>query len=68
MKRLSTQERARIVAALVEGNSNRVTYRMTGFAKYTVTKLLVALCDACAEYQDRVMLDLPCKVAQCHEV
>ena len=35
--RLSTQERARIVPAPVEGDSIRVIARMTGFAKNTVT-------------------------------
>jgi len=35
MNRLSTQERARILACLVEGNSIRATCRMTGAAKGT---------------------------------
>src|SRR5436190_10316077 len=68
MNRLSTQERTRIVSALVEGNSIRATCRMTEFAKNTVTKLLVDLGGACSEYQDRVMHDLPCKRLQCDEV
>ncbi len=33
MNRLSTKQRAQIVAALVEGNSIRATCRMTGTAK-----------------------------------
>ena len=43
MNRLSTKQRAQIVAALVEGNSIRATSRMTGAAKGTVLKLLAAL-------------------------
>ena len=45
--------RAQIIGCLVEGNSIRATVRMTGAAKNTVTKLLVDLGAACAEYQDR---------------
>lgn len=36
MNRLSTEERSRIIACLVEGNSQRATVRMTGIAKKTV--------------------------------
>ena len=43
MNRLSTERRAQIVSALVEGNSIRSTCRMTGAAKGTVLKLLVDL-------------------------
>jgi IS1 family transposase len=67
MNRLSPAKRAQIVAALVEGNSVRATCRMTGAAKGTVLKLLVDLGGACAEYQDQVLRDLPCKRIQCDE-
>lgn len=43
MNRLSTAERARIIACLVEGNSIRATVRMTGYAKNTIVKLLAEL-------------------------
>jgi len=52
MNRLSTAERARIIGALVEGNSIRATCRMTGAAKNTVTKLLVDIGRAVSYYQD----------------
>ena len=39
MNRLSTSERARVVASVVEGNSVRSTVRMTGVAKNTIVKL-----------------------------
>lgn len=68
MNRLSTSERATIVRALVEGNSIRATCRMTGAAKGTVTRLLVALGRACDDYQDRALRGLPCKRIQCDEI
>ena len=68
MNRLSTEKRAQIVGALVEGNSIRATVRMTGAAKNTVTKLLVDLGSACAEYQDDVLRELPCTTIQADEI
>jgi IS1 family transposase len=68
MNRLTTQERARVVACLVEGNSIRATVRMTGVAKNTITKLLVDLGQICSEYQDDVMRGLTCKRVQCDEI
>src|SRR5882724_10606300 len=68
MNRLSTRERAKIVACLVEGNSIRATCRMTGASKNTVTKLLVDLGTACSDYQDRAMRDLPCQRIQADEI
>ena len=41
MNSLSVADRTRIIACLVEGNGIRATCRMTGFAKNTVTNLLV---------------------------
>jgi len=68
MNRLSTERRARVIAALVEGNSIRSTVRLTGVAKNTVTKLLVDLGEACWLYQDAAMRNLPCTLLQCDEV
>src|SRR5438105_15703151 len=68
MNRLSTEQRARIIGCLVEGMSIRATVRMTGAAKNTVTKLLADLGQACSEYQDRVMRDLPCQRIECDEI
>jgi len=68
MNRLSTEKRAQIIGSLVEGNSIRATVRMTGAAKNTVTKLLVDLGGACAEYQDRTLRELPCVDVQCDEI
>ena len=68
MNKLSSKERAAIIAALVEGNSIRATCRMTGAAKGTVLKLLADLGAACARYQDQVLRNLPCKRIQCDEI
>jgi IS1 family transposase len=68
MNRLTTAQRARIVGCLVEGNSIRATVRMTGAAKNTITKLLADLGEACADYQDGVFQNLPCKVVEADEI
>ena len=68
MNRLSTEKRAAIVAALVEGNSIRATCRMTGAAKGTVLKLLSDLGLVCSIHQDHLMRDLPCKRIQVDEI
>ncbi|WHZ23507.1 MAG: hypothetical protein OJF47_002619 [Nitrospira sp.] len=68
MNKLSTKERAAIIAALVEGNSIRATCRMTGAAKGTALKLLVDLGKACARYQDEKLRNLQCKQIQCDEI
>ena len=68
MNRLTTQKRAQIIGCLVEGNSIRATVRMTGAAKNTITKLLADLGEACAEYQDGVLQQLPCKVVEVDEI
>jgi IS1 family transposase len=53
---------------LTEGNSLRATTRMAGCSINTVTKLLIDVGGACAEYQDRVMRDLPCQRIECDEI
>jgi IS1 family transposase len=68
MNQLSTARRAQIISALVEGNSVRATCRMLDVDKGTVLKLLVDLGGACAEYQDRMLRNLPCKRVQCDEI
>jgi IS1 family transposase len=68
MNKLTTEKRAQIIGCLVEGMSIRATVRVTGAAKNTVTKLLVDLGQACSEYQDRLMRDLPCKRLECDEI
>lgn len=52
MNKLSTEEKVRVVACLVEGNSLRATVRMTGIHRTTIQNLLVELGEACSLYQD----------------
>ncbi len=68
MNKLTTAERTQIVAALVEGNSIRATCRMTGFAKGTVTKLLVDLGRACAKFHSETVVELHSRRIQCDEI
>lgn len=68
MRQLNTEKRAQILKCLVEGNSIRATVRMTGAAKNTVVKLLVDVGIACAEYQNEVLRNLPCKRIQVDEI
>ncbi len=68
MNKLSTTERTQIVRALVEGNSIRSTSRLTGFSRNTIAKLLQEIGEACYQYQDKAMRNLPCKRIQCDEI
>jgi IS1 family transposase len=68
INRLSMSDRARVVAALVEGNSIRSSVRLTGIAKNTVAKLLVDLGVACSAFQDTTIRGLKSKRVQCDEI
>lgn len=68
MNRLSVSDRARIIAALVEGNSLRSTSRLCGVAFNTVLKLLPEIGTACAEYHDTHVRRLAAKRIQCDEI
>jgi IS1 family transposase len=68
MNKLSTEDRAKIIGCLVEGNSLRATSRMTGVAFNTVLKLLPDIGRACSMYQDKVFRNLKCKRVQCDEI
>ena len=68
MNQLTKDKRVRVIAALVEGNSIRATVRMTSVAKNTVTKLLRDIGQACEQYHDEVMVELPCKRLQVDEI
>ena len=68
MNRLSTAERAQIVAALVEGVSIRSITRMYGFSKNTVAKLTVELGAACSKYMAENLRNLPCRRVQVDEI
>jgi IS1 family transposase len=68
MKTLTTADRARAVAALVEGNSIRSTVRLTGIAKNTVAKLVIDLGQACISYHDEHVRNLRVRRLQCDEI
>ena len=68
MNQLTTEERSRVVAALVEGNSLRSISRMTGVHRTTVMKLLAHLGRACSIYQDKAFRNLSCKRIEADEI
>jgi IS1 family transposase len=68
MNRLSTAERAKVVAVLVEGNSLRATARITGIARMTIEKLLRDLGTACAAHHDRAVRGLTSQRIQVDEI
>jgi IS1 family transposase len=68
MNRLSTEKRAQVIGALVEGNSIRATVRMTGVAKNTIVKLLADMGEACSAHMNEVMVDLPCQRIEADEI
>lgn len=68
MNRKSLADRAKILQLLVEGNSLRSTSRIADCSINTVTKLLVETAEACAGYQDKHLVNLPCKRIQVDEI
>jgi IS1 family transposase len=68
MNILDTDKRAQILNCLAEGCSMRSTARLTGVAKKTVERMLVAAGRTCAAYQDKVMRNLYCKLLQVDEI
>jgi IS1 family transposase len=68
VNKLSIEQRTRIFAALVEGNSIRAIARMTGKSRNTIDKLLCDLGRACSEYQDKTFRNLQCQRIQCDEI
>lgn len=68
MNRLPLEDRVRILAALVEGNSVRGTARMCGVDKKTVLRLLADIGDACDAYQSHTIKRLHSRQIQCDEI
>lgn len=68
MNRLPLEKQTAIIRALVEGNSLRSTTRMVGVSINTVTKLLVELGEACAQFHDFAVRGVGCKRIQCDEI
>lgn len=68
MKKLNIERQAAILRCLVEGNSINSTSRITGAAPNTIADLLRRAGEACADYQDRHMINLPCTNIQLDEI
>ena len=68
MNRLTKEQRTKVIAALVEGNSLRATARMCDVVFNTVLKLLPEIGRVCLEYQDKALRNLTCKRIQCDEI
>jgi IS1 family transposase len=68
MNKLGTSERARIVAAMVEGNSLRSVSRMTGNSLVTILKLLADFGSVCAEYHNALVRGVNARRVQCDEI
>ena len=68
MNRLSTEKRRLLIRCLVEGMSVRAASRTAGTSKNTTLKLLVDAGNACADYQDVTLVDLPCRRVQVDEI
>lgn len=68
MNRLSTEKRASILSALVEGNSVNATARLTGSSKVTVLRLLADAGTVCAQWHDAHVRGLQSERVQCDEI
>src|SRR5687768_1546327 len=68
MNQLSTERRAAVIAALVEGTSLRATARITGVARMTIEKLLRELGAACAAYHDANVRGVKSRRVQIDEI
>src|SRR5215207_7124925 len=68
MNKLDRDARSKILHLLCEGNSIRAVTRLTGASKNTVIRLLSDTGRVCAQYQDAVLRDLPCKRVQVDEI
>jgi IS1 family transposase len=68
MNKLSGERRTQVIGMMVEGVSIRAISRMTGASKNTIVKLLADAGNACLDYQDRVLRNLPSKRVQADEI
>jgi IS1 family transposase len=67
MNKLPTTKRAQALQMMAEGVSLRATTRLTGISRTTLLKLLEDAGQAFSEYQDRALVNLPCKRIQVDE-
>jgi IS1 family transposase len=67
MNKLPSEKRAQVLQMMAEGISLRAITRLTGISRTTLQKLLEDAGQAFSEYQDRVLVNLPCKRIQVDE-
>ena len=67
MNRLPSEKRQQILQLMVEGMSLRAITRLTGTSRTTLLKLLADAGRAFSEYQDRALMNLPCRRVQVDE-
>ncbi len=68
MNRLTPEKRTQILTALCEGVSVSATARLAGVSKVTVLKLLTDVGPVVLDFQQRTLVNLPCKRVQCDEI
>lgn len=68
MRKLSTEKRAMILSALIEGNSIASTCRLLGVNKVTVLRLLADAGQFCADYHDVYVRGIASKRVQLDEI
>ena len=68
MNSLDNAKRAQVIRCLIDGCSIRATVRLTGVAKNTVTKLLVDMGCACADFHHRNVRGVKVRRLQCDEI
>ena len=68
MEKLSTKKVAAVLRCLIEGNSVASTTRITGTSKPCILKILREAGEACSEYQDEHLRNLPSKTLQLDEI
>ncbi len=67
MNKLPNEKRAQVLQMMAEGLALRAITRLTGISRTTLHKLLEDAGHAFSEYQDRVLVNLPCKRVQVDE-
>src|SRR3990167_8857628 len=67
MNKLPPEKRAQALQMMAEGVSLRAITRLTGISRTTLLKLLENAHASFSEYQDRVLVNLPCKRVQVDE-
>lgn len=68
MNKLDSKTRKLVLRCLVDGMSIRATARTAEVSKLTVSRLMVAAGKACADFQAKVLVDLPCQRMQVDEI